>query len=282
MENKQTIMHKNKEVCNLTLDSRGYVASIDNVKEPLLLPCVISTNKDDLKFGIQKWLLTRMVGRSRTDYSPIRTFYGDEFFISKHRVSFSDCYWMKEMDSPLTWEEINPHTHWDEENDCYFGIITDPENTCKVDNLSPNLTIPGPQHRFWYRLDGTLGYLNGTAQEDMNIYKKALELDCDSIVAKRQYLILAGKIYTFAPVETNEQIERIPFDIIYEGMEDKRKSKMENLKSICEHVQLNDWRQFFGKITKLDDFLNNKERELSDIGVLRDTETLKIIGFDKI
>jgi hypothetical protein len=81
LDNKQIIMHKDIEVCSITLDTRGYVASVDSVENEELLPCVISNNKEELKFGIQKWLLTRMVGRSRSDYSPLRTFYGDEYFI---------------------------------------------------------------------------------------------------------------------------------------------------------------------------------------------------------
>lgn len=282
MDNKQIIMHKDVEICSITLDSRGYVASVDNVENELLLPCVISDNKEELKFGIQKWLLTRMVGRSRSDYSPLRTFYGDEFFISNNRVSLSDCYWMKEKDSDLTWEDVNPYKTWDEENDCYFGIISDPENTYKVDNISPNLTIPGTEHRFWYRLNGQLGYINESSQKDMFFYKKAIENHCEDIVAPRQYLILEGKIYTFSPVETNEDVERVPFDVLYDSMEDKSKSKMENLRITCEHYKLKGWKQFFGCITRLDEILNNKERELSDIGVLRDANTLEIIGFDKI
>lgn len=282
MENKQVIMHKDDAVCSITLDTRGYIASVDSVENESLLPCVVSSDKDELKFGIQKWLLTRMVGRSRHDYAPLRAFYGDEFFISNNRVSLSDCYWMKEQGSELSWKDVSPYNSWDEESDCYFGIISDPENTYKVDNVSPNLTIPGPEHKFWYRVDGQLGYINESSQKDMFLYKKALEHGCDDVVSPRQYLILEGKIYTFAPVETSEEIERVPFDVLYDGIEDKNKSKMENLRATCEHFKLKNWKQFFGNVTKLDEILNNKERELSDIGVLRNANTLEVVGFDKI
>lgn len=282
MENKQVIMHKNDEVCTITLDSRGYVVSVDSVENETLLPCVISDNKEELKFGIQKWLLTRMVGRSRADYSPLRTFYGDEYFVSNHRISLSDCYWMKDKESEMAWDEINPYKHWSEDDDCYFGIISDPENTYKVDNMSPNLTISGPEHKFWYRVDGQLGYINEFSQKDMTFYKKAVENGFESIVSPRQYIILSGKIYTFTPVETNEEVERVSFDVLYDGLEDKSKSKMENLRATCEYYGLDNWKSFFSMITKLDNLNNNKERELSDLGVLRDANSLKVIGFDKI
>lgn len=282
MENKQIVMHKNDEVCTITLDSRGYVSSVDSVENEVLLPCVISDSKEDLKFGIQKWLLTRMVGRSRTDYSPLRTFYGDDYFISTNRVSLSDSYWIKEKDSSLTWDDVNPYKNWSEDDDCYFGIISDPENTYKVDNISPNLTISGPEHKFWYRMDGELGYINEFSQKDMAFYKKALENECNSIVAPRKYIILSGKIYTFTPVKTSEKVERIPFDVLYDGIEDKNKSKMENLRATCEHYGLDGWKSFFGTVIKLDKLNNNKERELSDLGVLREVDTLKVVGFDSI
>lgn len=285
---KQIIMHKDTEVCSITLDERGYVESVDSVQNEALLPCALDAqwekekNPKDLKFGVQKWLLTRMISRGRSDYAPLRTFYGEERFVSKNRVSLADCYWVKAADSDETWESVNPFASWDEDSDSYFGILNEPEDTYMVDNISPNLTISGVEHKFWYRMDGNLGYLNEAAQSDMAFYKKALEIGCADIVAKRQYIILSGKIYTFTPTETSESVERIPFDLLYDTVEDRSLSKMENLKKTCETYGLSKWKNFFSLMTKLDNATDNKERELSDIWVLRDSDTLKIIGFSRI
>lgn len=279
---KQVIMHKDTEVCHITLDDRGYVESVDSVESEELLPCVPEKNIKDLKFGIQKWLLTRMISRGRSDYAPLRTFYGEERFVSKNRVSLADCYWAKEEDGKETWSEVNPFKNWDEDSDSYFGILNEPEDTYMVDNVSPNLTIPGVEHRFWYRLGSQVGYLNEAAQSDMAFYKKALEIGCGDIVAKRQYLILSGKIYTFTPSETSESVERVPFDVLYDACEEQGLSKMENLKKTCDTYGISKWKSFFSLMTKMDNATGNNERELCDIGVLRNSDTLEVIGFSKI
>lgn len=277
-------MHMNDEVALFSLDAREYIESVISIDNKELLPCVASDDVKAVKLGLQRWLLLRNLGRTRSDYSPYRKFYGNNLFVSKHKISLYDKYWIKnaEKKEDIKWEDIDPLTHWDYEDDSYFSLLFDPEDTEEVDNESPNLTLPGNEKRFWYKISDELGIINGDAQKDMALYKKAVEAGAYRYVTPRSYTVIKGTIYSFKPVRVNEYIERIPFDVYYDTYADESKSKLENLKTVCEEIGLTDWRDFFSCVIQADKAVGNKERELSELGVLRDVNTLRVVGFDSI
>ena len=278
---KMDIMHKDTKVATIVFDERGFVSEVEEVFSKDLLPCYISDDKKDLKLGIQRWLLSRDLGRTRSDFSPLRTFYGNEMFTSKNKASLFDCYWLK-GDESESWETENPFINWDYEDDEYFDLLFDPENVEKVHCKSPNLTIPGCDHQFWYRDNGNLGLISESSQREMKMYKTAMELGVDKYVSNRKYIVIRGSIYTFKPVSTSEDVERIPFDILYDSVADESASKIENLSACCEKYGLKNWREFFASVIKLDEAMGNKERNLCEFGVLRNTKTLETIGFELI
>lgn len=278
-------MHCNDIVASVDIDNRGFINKIFNVNRADLLPCVYSEDHVDLNVGLQRWLLSRQLGRTRADIAPVKAFYGTEVFSSKNLVSLNDCYWVRDISddgADDNWEDVSPFVHWDYEEDCYFDLLHDPENTYDVDNISPNLTIPGNEARFWYKRDDRFGIITESSQKDMKTYKKAMELGFEDIVAPRSYMIIQGTIYSFHPTDTSEAVERIPFDLLYDSVAEDGVKKIDNLKNCCDKYGLNGWRRFFSSVMKLDEELGNKERNLCEIGILRDTKNLKVLGFEKI
>ena len=280
---KKEIMHKNDPVALVNIDKRGFISKIEDIYYKELLPCVYSEEEADLKIGLQRWMLGRQLGRTRNDIAPIKSFYGQEIFQSKNMVSLQDSYWIRESDED-TWDMVNPYDekNWDYEEDCYFELLHDPENTFEVDNMSPNLTIPGNEARFWYKKDGNIGLITESSQKDMKVYKKAKELGIDKFVAPRVYMIIHGIIYSYHPTGTDANTERIPFDLLYDSVADPALKKIDNLRNCCDKFGITGWKDFMSSIMKLDTELGNKGRSLYEIGVLRDVETLKIKGFEQI
>lgn len=285
---KKEILHCNDTVATVEIDRRGFISKIYRIDAADLLPCVNSEDETDLKIGLQRWLLSRQLGRTRADIAPIKAFYGADIFQSRNMVSLNDCYWMRELneddrpDPDEDWDSVSPFTNWDYEEDCYFDLLHDPENTYDVDNISPNLTIPGNESRFWYKKDGEIGIITESSQRDMKTYKKAIELGFEEFIAPRSYMILQGTIYSFHPTGTSENVERIPFDLLYDSVADENLKKIDNLKKCCDKFGLSNWRKFLSAVMKLDSELGNKERNLCEIGVLRDTTSLNVLGFEKI
>jgi len=280
-EQKMEIMHKNTPVATVLFDERGFVSEVKKIHNRELLPCLDSEDKKDLRLGLQRWLLSRDLGRTRTDFGPLRTFYGNHLFISKNKASLYDCYWLK-GDEKETWETESAFANWDYEDDEYFDLLFDPENIEQVHGKSPNLTLPGLTHQFWYRKDGQLGLISENSQKEMKMYKKALELGVEKYVSKRDYMIVRGVIYTFRNVPTSENVERIPFDILYDSVAKEENSKIKNLSICCQKYNLENWRDFFVSVVKLDEAMGNKDRALCEFGVLRDANTLETIGFEPI
>lgn len=274
------VMHADTLVAEVILDARGIIESVTQVVDENLLPCAISDSHADLKIGLNRWLLSRGIGRARKDIESLKNFYGAELFKPKYFSSLFDNYWLKIGDE--TWEDINPYKNWDYEEDGYFNMLFDPENTSKVDASSPNLTIPGCDPKFWYVKDDKLGIINEASQKDMKLYRTAVNLGIDSITAPRQYVIIRGTIYSYKPSQTSEDVERIPFDILYDSVARDDYNKIQNLNLTCETNKIEGWREFFGNLIKLDEALGNKERSLCEIGVLRNTKTLEILGFELI
>ncbi len=281
--NKYTavLMHKDDEVCSFIFDGT-YIDQIKSVKNADLLPCRDFKEYDRLKFDLQRWLFRRVSGRNRSDFTPLRTFYGNDFFVSELKTSLFDCYWLKKNTDDLTWDKVNPYKTWDPEEDEYFGIIMDPENTYNLHKGSPNLTIPGNEHRFWYVHEGKLGIITESSQKDMREYKLALSMGFDKYFYPRQYIILSGTIYSFHPVDENEGVERIAFDYYYEREEEEGLSKMENLEKTCEKLGIKNWQSFFNCVCRFDETIGFNDRELSSFGILRDSNTLKPICFERL
>ena len=273
-------MHKDDVVAEVTFDARGYVDSVPSVLRPELLPCEGEAGSDDLKYGLQRWLLRRTSGRNRADYIPLRSFYGNALFVSKTKASLPDCYWIKEGDEK--WEDVSFFRNWDPDEDEYFGIVRDPENTTTLSGNSPNLTLPGNSKRFWYKDNGELGIISEAAQAEMKGYHDAVEIGVDSSFYPRRYIILSGTIYAFHPVDTSEEIERVPFDFFYEKYEQDGADKMATLEKTCEELGIKNWKKFFGNIMKFDEKTGYSDRELSSFGVLRKTDTLEVVGFERM
>ena len=144
---------------------------------------------------------------------------------------------------------------------------------------SPNFTIPGSKQRIWYKTSNELLLLHGNPQTEISNYKKTKHI---STVAHRNYFILGDEICVSIVPQVNKKIERIPFNLLYNACEDKSKNKMQNLQYCCEINQIPNWKDFFTNMFEYDEIIGNHNRELADIGVLRDSQTFEIIGFENL
>lgn len=279
MNGTQILMHKNNKVAECKFDQRGYLKGVSKVFDEHLLPLNVNLNDDKTaKINMQRWILDRGLSASRRDIAPLREFYGSEAFLTDTGLSLFDCYWFANNDF-RDWDKVNPYENWNCKTDSFYLMLAHPDALRAINLNSPNLTIPGRSQRIWYKSGNDLYMLYGDAQKEMSAYKKSKENDA---VAKRSYVILAGKIYATTAAETDLSFERISFEELYSSVEDPNKSKMENLITCCNKYDLPNWKDFFGKMNEFDELVGNESRELSDIGVLRDTETLEFVSFCKL
>lgn len=276
MKGTQTLMHKGEKVATCCFDSRGYLKSISKVYNAKLLPiCVGEVNP---VLDLQRWILSRNLAANRKDIAPLREFYGSDAFLSDTGLSLFDCYWFANTQFS-DWEKVNAYDNWDCKKDSLFLMFSHPDELQEINKNSPNLTIPGRNQKIWYRAGEDIYLLYGNAQQEMTEYKAA---NGNNIVAEREYIILAGNIYARKKADTNKDIERISLEDLYLSCQDPEKTKMQNLQICCEKYGLNNWRTFFTEMCKFDEVIENDARELCDVSILRNSNSLEIIDFAKL
>lgn len=275
---KKTLMHKDTEVAVFSCKSNGEYNHLVEVKEEALLPD--RTREYDI--ATKRWMLTRKQSSRINEFSEIRRFYGSDLFVSRNLRSMFDCYWIKDEDNPEeTWASVNPHEVWDATSDSLFMMMYKPADFDGVDDSSPNLTISGTVPLLWYEFDEP-GLINERAQADVTVYREAKAHNLLDIVEKREYRIVAGRVFSFRRTDVSEDIERIPFDIYYNMSEDRSLSKSENIAKCCMDFGIPDWERFISGMIELDRICGKTDRDLCDIGILRNADTLECIRFDKL
>lgn len=274
----KTIMHKDDEVAIFSCSSNGSYKSLVEVIREDLLP----DRTREYDTATKRWLLTRKPSSRISEFSEIKRFYGPEFFTSKNYRSMNDCYWIRgDENEEETWQDVNPFLTWDPTFDSLFMMTYKPADFDGIDESSPNLTLTGSLPLFWYEIDGKLVLINERAQSDMMYYKEALKRGFN-FVEKREYKIIAGRVFSFRNTAVSEDVERISFDLYYNMMEDKNLSKSENIANCCNNLGIANWKEFISEMIELDKVCGRSGRDLCDIGVLRNANTLECIGFDKL
>lgn len=280
MKGTQILMHKDKKVAECRFDSRGFADEITKVYNESLLPPIINIYEEGNKpkINFRRWVLSRGLSNNRKDIAPKREFYGGENFLSAHAFSLFDCYWFANTECK-DWESANPYDNWNPATDSLFLMLFNPDELRRINTDSPNLTIPGREQRIWYKIDGDLCLLNMNAQKEMAAYKMGKS---NPVVAKREYVVLYEHIFSAMKAETSKTVERISFEEIYNAVADPTKSKACNIKTCCEKFGVPKWLEFFEYMGAFDEATGNTGRELCDVGVLRDADTLEMIGFSKL
>ena len=275
---QKIVMHKDDKVAEFKCKNNGNFDKLIKVYNEELLP----DRTREAEIALQRWMILRSPSGLRKNFSALKEFYGPENFVSVNMRSLFDCYWIKDADDDeISWDSVNPYTTWDPSSDSIFMSIYKPFDFEAFDESSPNLTIPGVDPLIWYEFENGIGLLNENAQKDMRDYKVAKEMGI-KMVAERKYKILSGRVFTFKEVNTSEEVERIPFDTLYNLTEDPSKSKAENIKTCCEKFGIQNWKEFISSMIEFDNVCENNKRELFDIGVLRDANTLVYISFDRL
>lgn len=271
-------MHLDTPVALYSCQKNGDFQTLKEVYDEKLLP----DRTREYNIALRRWLLLRRRSSQIREFSQARNFYGAEYFKSDNLRSIYDTYWIKDSDDEdISWDEVNPHENWDSFTDSIFMLLYYPQEFEGYDESSPNLTIPGVDPLIWYNSDGVLGLINQDSQQDMETYRLSLKNEINS-VAKREYKIIAGRVFSFKQASTSASIERIPFDVFYNEFKDDSLSKIQNIRSCCDNYGITKWEPFIQDVVKFSQLVPQKTIELSDIGILRDVNTLECIGFDKL
>lgn len=273
---------KNKTVLTLRNngDKLGSIARIDN---PELLP--VQLRKDCSNEAFYKWLNQRTIPPQREGLRILKEAFGEKWCKQKNYACLSDQYWIQWREEE--WKRINFFTnvYSTEIGNMFFEPWT-VTNSDRMSNNSPDLTTGGLLKKRWKQKRDRTSYLIKagsyfTKQEPLSevlvsvLAEKLDVIDCVSYDLCIEGTSLCSKCDNFITQDT----ELVPASAFYFDEERKEnESVFSHLIKMCEKNKIPGAEDFIKGMIFIDTLTGNEDRHLTNIGFIRDVNTLKFLG----
>ena len=240
--------------------------------------------------ALQFWWDSRLLPQNRRNLSISNA---ELFSIIKDSCGFSlsDQYWIKPLDSSMTWEKGNYFTNtFNEDIGKYIsGKIS--KNTIKLDSNTPDFFSNGEQDKRWgiernkrvLLKYGQPPYYEQPFNEMLATeICRRLKFNC----VKYNFVSfgeLEPTIYSSCPCFVDKNTEYIPAGFVQYVLEkDKNTSSYEHLINCCIALKMpniNEIKQHLAEMILLDFIIGNTDRHFGNFGFIRNAETLEWKGF---
>ncbi|MCR5609170.1 MAG: HipA domain-containing protein [Lachnospiraceae bacterium] len=284
------LMHKKIEVAMLTIDEiNGVISSIDEMYNPEHFPLGVFTKENADRKELNDWWRGRSIPASRNGLQETLEKVGENDIMSlilkSCGLSLSDHYWLKPEKSDIKWEDINFFENDFSED--IGNILFGGEIPEKINFYSPDNTSDGWLKKRWKISNGDRVLIKGGSnpfqQEPFNEviasrFMKRLGIKCVSY----DIIWQDGYPYSICKDFVDNNTELIP---AHRLMQMRKKLNHENtyqhFVSCCNEVGL-DAIPFLDRMLAVDYIIANEDRHFNNFGLLRDSDTLKFIGFAPI
>ncbi|MCR5021772.1 MAG: HipA domain-containing protein [Ruminococcus sp.] len=282
-------MHKNIPVADIEIDEdTGVIIRIGDIyaKEHLPAGVPFCHNGTIDRAALNKWWTRRSIPASRmgiNDALEILGIYNTELLLTKCLgLSLSDHYWVRPVDSDMTWESVN---FFDNEfSDDIGDVLFDSAGKSIWFNYSsPDNTSDGNLQKRWKIIDGKRCLLkSGSApfrQQPINEVIASIILDklgidhipytltwiddkpysvCENFVSKNTELVSAARLMQIRP-KANDENGYLHFV------------------NICNELGF-DIVPMLNRMIVFDYIIANEDRHFGNFGLLRDADSLEIKG----
>ena len=297
MEEKlYSLMHRNDIVCAVSIDPvSGVILRASKPECPELLPpggCVDSA-------ALKKWWQRRAApvgqGKIRRILEQLGISTPQEYLVKNLGLSLTDHYWIRPLDMELGWEQVNLFTNEfrDPVGDLQFGLSTEDIRELPANAFSPSSSTQGELTKKWIIANDKRCLVKGNhgsnSQESLNEVAATLLHRKQGCVPYVTYSTMQmdenQQIYCVCESFTSDQIELIPaIDVVESKKKDNAVSMYEHFIQTCTlHGIPEETVREFLEYQILSDFvLTNTDRHLNNVGILRNTRTLKFMGMAPI
>ena len=277
---KYKLMHKD-DTCGI-LSLAGQAGDYESLKtiNPELMPYL--GHADDAK--MRTWWKTRAVPSSRKAMMEVIRRAGcvtsEEYLAKNLALSMTDCYWICPVELELSWNDV-----------CLWNTGKTDSQEIPYHNVSsfdPNASLGGQMDKYW-DVSGETPML--VKRCDAQYGQQAVNEVFASLVHKKQDTDVPFVPYRAArdadgmlvtcPAFTTESTELIP---AYEVLNSKkRKNDQSDYEAYIEFcagfgIPEEEIRKVMDYQTLSDFVISNTDRHLMNFGILRDADTLEILG----
>lgn len=284
-----TLMNKNQYVLDFEYDDEIHVITHVNKIYQRGEYAPIGTMNYMRKITRQllnNWWKSRSIPASRQGIEKIKDHYKidgfDELIMKSFGASLSDQYWVKPVNSQLTWKDINFFEN-DFSEDLGEALLGNKMSDSLLEAQTPDATSDGNLRKRWKIIDGKRFLIKGGNdifnQEPFNeviatkLYQRIL--DKDDFV---EYELFEdhGQYYSKCPnfIQKNEElVPAIHIDMI---MKSKANDSLYNrYLKCCYQLQLPNVKQAIDKMIVCDYIIGNYDRHYRNFGAIRNVETLQ-------
>lgn len=274
-----------KDEVVLTLhNENGKPVSISKIVNPELLPIPLKRDCSSEKFF--EWLSKRSMPSSREGLAEVKAKFGESWLNENiHYASLNDHYWLRKRQEK--WRSVS-----------YFQVrfpleignmfFSPWEVNTKAIHESPDLTTGGVLKKRWRQYQGKnppsyllkAGSL-AARQEPLNevlvsvLCEKLKIIDCVRYELATEGMIMCSKCDNFVTVDTDFVMAK---DIYYDEPRTGDESVYAHLLRMCEKFDIPNAEEHIDGILFIDSITGNEDRNLSNIGFIRDAKTMKFIG----
>lgn len=279
-------MHKDIEVVKGRYDPDTHTFQEAEVIHPDHLPVGTVINGKFSLHNLNEWIIWRAIPGYRVGLMQLleRLQVNDplELLEESHMLSVSDCYWMKEEEEDVRWEDVNFFTH--SFDDKGFGtamfarIAYDAPSSARH---TPNNTTAGYHRKAWLIENNQLVLAKGGSaqvqEEPVNEWlacRVAERLGIDAV--HYDLRIYEDHLVSVCPAMTNEHTDLFSAKDVMRGIE-VPKGEFEGqyyLDELKRHG-IHDARGKLSDLCVLDYLMLNTDRHHQNIGLLVDADTME-------
>lgn len=283
-----TLMHQDDPVVVVNIEAGN---GISYVSKEIIHPELMPLRHQAQPGGLVLWWRERAVPLSRKGIRQFLQEQGymgpDQYLVKNLGLSLSDSYWIKPLDSDLSWRQVNLY-----ENDFRTDYFSFPEAEPVSSNkplYTANSSLQGDLEKTWTIVQGekTLikGNSNHLSSESLNevlateIYKRQ---GYHNYVPYRLFSI-PDRSYSFGCAcenFTSHQAELVTaYDLITSCGKNNQTSYVRHLfdTAAAHGADRDQLQQDFDVMVLGDYVLSGNDRHLNNIGFLRDTRSLKLM-----
>ena len=282
------LMHRDDPVCTVSIDPMsGNMLRVSQTREADLLPPGGRIDAEALRLWWHRRAVPVTQGRILSILEEKGISSPQEYLVRNLGLSLSDHYWIKPLDSDISWHSVNLFTNdfRDPIGEMLFDLEAEvPEIPSNA--FSPSSSTQGDLRKKWVILNGKRCLIKGNhgsnAQESLNEVFATLVHQKQQKQPYVEYktVKIRDRINCICESFTSDAIEFIPAaDLIHSEKRNNSVSVYEHLIGICVKNGLDEnvVRSFLEYQILTDYLITNTDRHLNNFGILRDTHSLKFV-----
>lgn len=285
---KYILMRKNEPLTMLDISEEGNINKVlyDHLNKELA-----PLHNQNATNWIQRWWQERSVPISQGHIKNMlfeKGYVGPEEYLVKNLgLSLSDYYWIKPVDSSLTWEKVNLFDNDFKGSLSVHGQEKEENNECS--EFTPNSSLQGELQKSWIIIDGNRFLIKGNrdnlSSESINevIASQIHHLQGYDNYTDYNLIKIRGQKYDYgccSQLFTSQNLEFLSaYGVISSCKSRQDISSYEQFIQVCGNYGIDmELLRADLEYQILSDFImSNNDRHLNNVGILRDADTLKFL-----